>query len=157
MLTVTDDRGATTTATHQVTVVDPAAGFTARDRFARTTTGGLGSADVGGAWVLGYGSASSLSVAGGTASFSMPAPGVTTGAYLSGGSSTTADTSVVLTTDVVADQNVFTTVIGRRVAKNAEYRGKVKLTSAGGVVAGPTKRAGTTTETVVVKDTACPG
>ncbi len=157
VLTVTDDRGATATATHQVTVVDPTAGFTARDRFARTTTNGLGTADLGGPWMLGYGSASSLSVTRGTASLVMPAPGVTTGAYLSGGATTAADTSVVLTTDRKTDQNVFTTVIGRRVAKNAEYRGKVKLTPAGGVVVSLTKLPGTATETVLVKDTTLSG
>ncbi len=74
-LTVTDDKGATGTATKQVTattppVVDPAI---ARDAFERTGTSGWGTADVGGAWTVAGGAASAASVADGVGKLALPA------------------------------------------------------------------------------------
>jgi len=65
-LTVTDDDGATATRTAQVTVTAPPAdGIRAADAFGREVTGGLGTADRGGAWSV-TGSAANASVTGGS-------------------------------------------------------------------------------------------
>jgi len=50
-LTVTDNAGATGTVTKSVTVTATAAKLAA-DAFARSVTGGWGSADIGGAWTI---------------------------------------------------------------------------------------------------------
>jgi len=78
-LTVTDDHGATSTVTHQMSV-GTVAPF-AQDSFNRTVTGGLGSADVGGAWTT-IGTASSFSVANGSASLALTAAGKQLSGYL---------------------------------------------------------------------------
>ncbi len=56
-LTVTDDKGAKDSVTKSVTVTAPPAVVLAKDDFARTGTGSWGSADTGGTWTLGGGSA----------------------------------------------------------------------------------------------------
>ena len=57
-LTVTDDDGATGTTGQDVTVVAPPVSVVvATDAFGRTVTGGLGTADVGGAWTASAGAA----------------------------------------------------------------------------------------------------
>ncbi len=61
-VTVTDDDGATGTASESVTATYP---VVAMDTFARTVTSGLGSAEIGGAWTVG-GAAVSTSVVDGT-------------------------------------------------------------------------------------------
>ena len=76
-LTVTDDKGATGTSTAQVTIAQdpgvPPTGVVATDAFARTATGGWGTADLGGAWTLSGGAASAASVADGTGLLSLAA------------------------------------------------------------------------------------
>ena len=149
-LTVTDDAGATDTASRTVTVTAPAApAFTARDTFGRTTANGLGKADVGGSWSV-YGTAAgNFSVGGGAASLSLPSAGLRTGAYLPSVSTTDADTTLAVTTDKANDQTLFVSVIGRRVATNTEYRGKLRLVPGRAVGVQLTRLAGSTTETVI--------
>src|SRR6185437_2969069 len=95
-LTVTDDGGATATASHDVTVAgddpgDPGeATVLADDAFDRTVSGGLGTADVGGNWTASAG-ASRQSVANGTAILQLPAAGSNTGSYLGDVSATDVD------------------------------------------------------------------
>ena len=67
---------------------DPA--LVASDAFGRTVSGGLGTADVGGAWTATAG-ATRLSVAPGVASLALPAAGNNTGSYLAGVSATSTD------------------------------------------------------------------
>ena len=77
-LTVTDDKGATASVTKQVvvTVTAPPTTVLAADAFGRTTTGGWGSADTGGAWTPVSG-ASSFSVAPGGGRIVLGAAGQT--------------------------------------------------------------------------------
>ena len=79
VLTVTDDDGATHSATKSVTVTAPApADVLARDGFERTATNGWGAAEVGGAWTISGGATSAASVSGGTGRFALVAGGTRT-------------------------------------------------------------------------------
>ncbi|WP_456600578.1 LamG-like jellyroll fold domain-containing protein, partial [Blastococcus sp. SYSU DS0616] len=90
-LTVTDDRNGTAATEHQVTVHTPEGlPSIASDAFDRVVSGGLGAADVGGAWTA-WAGASRLSVSPGVASFELPGAGHNTGAYLGGVSATDVD------------------------------------------------------------------
>ena len=81
-LTVTDDKGATGTVTHSVTATAPVGPTVlARDSFDRTVTGGLGTADVGGAWTV-SGAAGSTSVSGGVGNVKVATAGASVSAYL---------------------------------------------------------------------------
>lgn len=86
-LTVTDDKGATGTTTQEVTVSgddpNPAGSPIASDDFGRTTPTGWGTADLGGAWSVLYGSAAAASVADGVGKVSL-APGDTRNLMLNG-------------------------------------------------------------------------
>lgn len=96
-LTVTDNGGASTTTSQSVTVVaPPAATVLAKDTFARSVTGGWGSADVGGAWTLD--AASNYSVAGGSGLIST-AVGLTRTAKLTTVGATDTETQVRLSFD----------------------------------------------------------
>ncbi len=159
VLTVTDNSGATATATRQVTVTaaaDPNAGALVSDSFDRTVANGLGRADRGGLWSL-TGTASRFSVAGGTASLSMATAGASVGGYLASTTTTDADTTVALTTDKANDQTVFASVSGRRVSTTSDYRAKLRLLPGRQVGIQITRLAGSATETVVGKEVVLPG
>jgi PKD repeat protein len=144
-LTVTDNGGATATATRSVTVTAPAGPAPiASDTFARTVTGGLGSADVGGAWTAAAG-ATRLAVTPGRADFSLPAAGNNTGAYLGGVSQTGADlrTTVALTTAPTGN-GTYAYVTGRRVAGQGEYRVRIRFLANGTVGLALSRLTGTT-------------
>ncbi|CAJ0557464.1 unnamed protein product, partial [Mesorhabditis spiculigera] len=74
-LTVVDNSGAKSTATHPVTVKDavvPADGEVAKDNFDRETVSGLGEAEVGGVWSV-TGGGAKASVESGSAKVTVPA------------------------------------------------------------------------------------
>lgn len=153
-LTTTDNDGATGTTTRTVTVTapappptDPNAAFLAVDRFDRTVSAGLGTADKGGAWT--GGTATRQSVSGGAATLSLASPGTQTGAYLPGVSSTSAETALTFTTDRATDQPLSVYLTGRRVGTNSEYRARVRLLASGAVAVGVTRLAGSATETLI--------
>jgi PKD repeat protein len=133
-LTVTDDDGATGTATRQVTVtapVDPTP--LAKDSFQRTVTGGLGTADTGGAWTATVGAARQ-SVSAGVAEMALPTAGTNTGSHLGEVSTTTADVrTTVSLSSVPTGSGTFVYVTGRRVAAGAEYRVRVRVAPDGAV------------------------
>jgi PKD repeat protein len=153
-LTVTDDDGATGTTQQAVTVAGEP--VLASDDFARTVTGGLGTADVGGAWTASAG-ASRQSVGSGAATFAMTA-GANTGSYLGAVSQTGADvrTTVSLST-VPTGGGAMVYVVGRRVDANQEYRARVRVLSDGSVRVGMVRFAGTTAETLIGAEVAVPG
>ena len=131
-LTVTDGAGATDSTTASVAVVgDPSV---ARDAFARTVTGGWGSADRGGAWTL-SGTLSRYSVAGGLGTVNL---GV--GASATARLSSVAIQDTEVTTSVThrqgTDRRRAVRVRHRPVGGRwAEYRGKLLLGSTGAVTA----------------------
>jgi PKD repeat protein len=125
-LTVTDDRGAASTTTRNVTVTPVAPGQPfASDTFGRSVTNGLGVADVGGTWSI-TGTPSRFSVSGGQARFTMATPAASSFAVLPAASSNT-DVQVSLSLDrLVANGSGFAALIGRRVG-TADYRTKVRV------------------------------
>lgn len=127
-LTVTDNRGATASAAITVTVTSPPPSTTlAADSFTRTVTGGLGTADVGGAWTA-VGSAGDLSVSGGTGRLTLR-PGTGPSAWLNGVSGTDVDARIEVAYDKAGSGGgTYTTLAARRVA-TSDYRLKVRLTA----------------------------
>ncbi|RBY94249.1 radical SAM protein [Blastococcus sp. TBT05-19] len=133
-LTVTDDDGAVSTVTRAVVVTAPGATPpVASDSFARSVTGGLGTADLGGAWTAAIG-ASRQSVSGGAAVLTLPAAGNDTGAYLGSVSTTSADlrTSFTLTSTPTGN-GTYVYVIGRRVGSGQDYTVRSRVAADGRV------------------------
>jgi PKD repeat protein len=98
-LTVTDDDGATDTASQSVTVTDPGAVVVvAQDLFGRTLTSSWGAADLGGAWTLG-GTASNYSVGGGIGRIALTAGGLSRLASLNSVSVADVDATIDLSLD----------------------------------------------------------
>jgi PKD repeat protein len=150
-LTVTDDDGATTTAQRSVTVSAPPVeqppadpDVLASDSFGRTTTGGLGSADVGGAWTVTAGAARQ-SVKAGVAELALPAAGNNTGSYLAGVSSTSTDVQTSFALSAMPNGNgTYVYVSGRRVSAGNEYRARVRVQADGRVALTLSRLAGGT-------------
>lgn len=128
-LTVTDDRGATATVTHDVVVQDPPpappAAAIAADSFERTVSGGWGSSDLGGAWTA-VGGAASFGVGSGAGSVAL-SPGYTREVRLAEVSSTAVVLSAGVWSDVVpVGGAVSATMIGRQVG-NSVYSARVRF------------------------------
>ncbi|MGY1773242.1 LamG-like jellyroll fold domain-containing protein [Blastococcus sp. SYSU D00813] len=141
-LTVTDDRGATGTATRPVTVTAPAppAGTAfASDAFGRTVTGGLGTADVGGAWTASAG-ASRQSVTPGTAVLGVGA-GQTTASSLAAVSQPNADVTTTVALGAAPTGGGLTfSVLGRRASAGSDYELRVRFLADGSVRLGAVRQ-----------------
>ncbi|WDF34271.1 PKD domain-containing protein [Arthrobacter agilis] len=136
-LSVTDDDGAVTTSTRQVTVSSaeppPVEASVVRDTFSRTVSGGLGAADQGGSWSL-AGSASLFSVAGGQGTITLDRPGAGPGAYLTGVSSTRTDSRLRLAlSQLGTGSGTYVWLSGRDVGTSSRYQAKVHIASNGAV------------------------
>ncbi len=133
-LTVTDDDGATASVTRGVAVAAPgSAPPIATDTFSRTATGGLGTAELGGAWTASAG-ASRLSVADGTAVLGLPGAGNETGAYLGSVGTTAADVrAAVSLSSVPTGTGTFVELTGRRVSTGNEYTVRMRVAPDGAV------------------------
>ena len=108
----------------------PSAGETAQDSFGRTVSGGLGTADRGGAWSADH--ADRFAVGGGVAKMSLRA-GDGFRALLPNVSTSTADSSMYFALDrPVTGDGHFVSLIGRNVS-GADYRVKVRLNADGKV------------------------
>jgi PKD repeat protein len=131
----------------------------ASDTFNRTVAGGLGSADVGGAWTRVGGVAADLSVAPGAASFLMPSPSVQDSAYLASVSKTTSEVDTTFTDNNTSTgtAGVYVYIDGRRVSTNNEYDARIRLTPAGGVAVELTKYAGSATATAISSEVTLAG
>jgi PKD repeat protein len=130
-LTVTDSDGATAQDTVQVEATAPAE--FAVDDFARTVTGGWGTATVGGPWTL-SGTASSFSVAGGEGLMALPTAGTNRKAQLQGVSESDVELRTVLSLDEISDGGgTFVSLTGRTGGFSSEYRAKVWVKSTGAV------------------------
>ncbi|SHF73640.1 PKD domain-containing protein [Geodermatophilus nigrescens] len=159
-LTVTDDAGATATTTTTVEVTAPAGPVApqpfAEDTFARDVAGGLGTADLGGAWTVSAGAARQ-SVSAGTATLALTA-GTNTGSYLGGVAQTRADVRTTVTLGAAptgGGASVY--VVGRRVGADQEYRARLRLLADGTVRVAVTRLAGTGAETIVGTEVVVPG
>jgi PKD repeat protein len=158
-LTVTDDQTDTNTTSASISPSSGVVTLFASDTFNRTVTGGLGTADLGGAWTRVGGVAANLSVAPGFASFLMPSPSVQDSAYLAGVSQTTSETDTTFTDTNVSTgtAGVYVYVDGRRVSTNNEYDARIRLTPTGGVAVELTKYAGSATATAIGSEVTLPG
>ncbi|MFT3943703.1 MAG: PKD domain-containing protein [Ancrocorticia sp.] len=133
-LTVTDNRGATGTASRSVTVTEATqpADALARDMFNRTVANGWGSAQIGGAWTVGAGTANRYSVAAGVAKQTIHGAGHTTRMNLAEVSSSNTDFRFQVGLDKVPTANLLVKGVVRR-AGSAEYAGQVTFQPSGGV------------------------
>jgi PKD repeat protein len=150
-LTVTDDKGATASVTHPVSVTPSAL---ASDTFSRTVTDGFGTSDSAGTWTV-TGAGADSSVSDGSGRLSIPAARSAT-ARLGGVSS--SDTSVVTTLwleQAPTGGGVYPAVIARGTG-TGDYRGRLRLLADGSVLIGTSKVAGGT-ETLLVPQSTVPG
>jgi PKD repeat protein len=128
-LTVTDDGSSTATVAHTVTVTAPSAQFAA-DSFARTLTGGWGSAPTGGPWTV-VGTASRASVTPGRATMLLPAGGQLQ-CYLGAVAQTSADVLTATSLDSLpVGGPVYSTVIARQVSTTTRYSAVLLVYPAG--------------------------
>ncbi|UDY36949.1 PKD domain-containing protein [Dermatobacter hominis] len=148
-LTVTDDDGATASTTRQVgPTAPPPTGVLGADAFGRTTTGGWGSADVGGPWTTAS-AATSFGVGGGTGNVSMTA-GAGRNVYLAGVLSSSTDVAFTMSLDKAATGGgVYVSPIGRRVVGVGEYRAKVRVLGGGQVALSLVRASSTGAETTI--------
>lgn len=121
-------------------------GWLATDTFARTTTRGLGTADVGGGWTV-TGSGSDFSTDGSTARLRTPAGGTRT-ATLAGVSARDNDVRATFGFARPAAQSLYAAVAARQVGA-ASYTGRAVVSSTGSVQA-QVQRSGTTLRAVTV-------
>ena len=157
-LTVTDDQGATATATREVTVPgdSPDPGVLVDDSFDRTVSGGLGTADVGGAWTASAG-ASRQSVSAGTATLNV-GPGNNTRSYLGDVSQDSADVRTTFSVSRVpaGGSGAYVYVTGRRVGAQ-EYAARVRMLPDGSVGVAIVRLAGSGSQTFDVSTTTLSG
>ncbi|MGY1741765.1 MULTISPECIES: PKD domain-containing protein [unclassified Blastococcus] len=133
-LTVTDSDGATEATSQQVTVTAPVpTAPIAKDTFGRTVTGGLGTADVGGAWTVLAGGPRQ-SVTDGVAELGLPGAGNNTGSHLAGVSTAAADIRSSFTLgSVPTGSGTSVYVVARRTAAGDEYRVRIRVDADGAV------------------------
>ncbi len=159
-LTVTDDRGATASTTRQVTVTappppPPAGSAFATDTFQRTTTGGLGTADLGGAWTASAG-ATRQSVAPGTATLTVGA-GNNTGSYLGAVSQPGADVTATVSLGAAPTGGGLSLYLaGRRTGAGNEYDVRARFLADGSVRLGVVRWSGGS-EALVGAEVTLPG
>lgn len=150
-LTVTDDRGATASATQDINP-QPAVLVYASDAFTRTTTNGWGAATSGGAWTVSS-TPSNFAVADGVGTVTLAAAGTGRSVWLGAVSRTDSDTAVTVSFDKVATGfGDFASVIGRRVATNQEYRARLRVSGTSAYLA-LVRLSGSSTETLIGPET----
>lgn len=133
-LTVTDNSGAVGSSTKATTVTGPAAeAVLAKDAFERTRTGGLGTADVGGAWTT-TGSSTNYSVANGVGALRSATAGAMENAYLRSVSSSATDARMTFAVQQApTGSGAYVSLLGRASATD-DYRARVRLNADGSVV-----------------------
>jgi PKD repeat protein len=131
-LTVTDDKGATSSTTQQVSVTGGGqVQVLASDDFSRTVTNGWGNADVGGAWSR-TGQTNETTVGGGVGRLTMSAAGRGPSTSLTSVSSTDTEVSFDLAFDKRPSSRADTDVFMRRNA-GGSYAAWAKLLANGSV------------------------
>lgn len=149
-LTVIDDRGGTGSTSRQVSVTAPSGTAIVADDFSRTVAGGLGIADLGGPWSI-SGASSDAFVASGAGNLVMRTPSGGPLATLPGVVTSSADVTVMLTTDKAATgSGIYLNAVGRRVTGGGDYRGQIRLASSGAVSATVTRKTWLNVESTVI-------
>jgi hypothetical protein len=131
-LTVTDDRGVSSSVTRVVAPVAPVGSPFVSDGFARTVAGGWGAADVGGVWsVVGAGSQFSVGAGGGVLSLARAAQQLE---GFVGPARTDADVVEVLSASrVPVGGPLYLTVTGRRVSATSSESARLVVNPNGSV------------------------
>jgi hypothetical protein len=138
------------------TAPDPVAATVALDTFRRTATGGLGTADTGGAWTSTAG-AGRTSVAPGAASLALT-PGTTARAHLGGVSRSAVDvTATVSLTAAPTGGGVSTYLVARRTGTDQEYRLRARFLPDGTLRLAVTALSGSPSERLVGAEVTVPG
>ena len=138
-LTVTDDKGATGTVMKSVVVAQAPVTALAQDDFARTSTGGWGSAVVGGAWTATNGAASAYAVDGGAATITVSRAGANNGQVLAGVSATDVDLTTTVAVDRAATGGATSLSAVVRRTSAGDYRARVRLLTDGRVAIAMTR------------------
>ncbi len=124
-LTVTDNKGATGTVNHSVTVAAAKTTYVS-DKFGRTVAAGLGTADQGGSWTL-LSPSSQFAVNGSVGQFKMPTAGAGPQASLTGGAARDVVETVDLTlASLPTGAGMFITN-GVRVSGSSEYQSRILI------------------------------
>jgi len=131
-LTVTDNQGATNSATTNVTVTTPAPVALVSDTFGRTVASAFGTAETGSAWAIAGGNAN-FSVNVGTGKIKIP----TAGATLTAAQGQVAAADLDLTYQMALDKaatggGLYMSAAVRKVG-NSEYRVSPRFTNTGGI------------------------
>ena len=126
-LTVTDDRGATSSKSADVTV-SIASAVLAKDGFERAAVNGWGVADQGGAWSIGTGSSSRFAVTGGAGVITVNSSSAQA-ADLKSVSSSSALVTTTFSVDKVAN-GTYVQAIGRQVGSD-QYIARVRIAGDG--------------------------
>lgn len=131
-LTVTDDDGASHTATRSVSVAaTPTTGPIVEDRFGRTVTNGWGAADRGGTWSL-MGRTSLYGVSGGTGQHVLTQAGSTAQTTLAGSPARDVELRTDLSWSRPGSQGVlWTRLVPRAITPNDDYRLTLNIGNAG--------------------------
>ncbi|GAB3129650.1 lamin tail domain-containing protein [Glaciibacter psychrotolerans] len=129
-LTVTDNRGATGTASRAVTVTAPS-GVWAADSFTRTITGGFGTADAGGVWTTSD-PASAFAVDGTAAKVTVPS-GANRRIYLNGVKSSDTEMRTAIAFPRQTTSSLYAGVISRQVG-TSNYGARVVVSATGSVL-----------------------
>lgn len=112
---------------------------------------------MGGAWSS-VGTVTYLSVNGSTGQIRLPSAGAAPGAFLGGVSVINVDTQLTVASDKAATGNgIYLYLVGRHVATNTEYRGRVRLLASGAVAVTITGRSGTSADTTLQPEALVPG
>lgn len=155
-LSVADQLGAIGTATATVTVTTPAVPTEiASDTFNRTTTGGLGTADVGGAWTATAGAARQ-SVTPGTATFATT-PGTNTGSVIAAATGTSVSVRTTVTLSALPSAGAESVYVTGRRASGQEYAARVRILANGTVGVAAARLTGTTSESLIGAEVVVPG
>lgn len=114
----------------------------ARDSFDRSVGSGLGAADLGGSYVLGYSGANPFAVSDGAAQVALTGGSVS--ASLMQVQATDVDVSVVAGLGEIPDQRfgVFHSVEGRKLADRSAYRGRVIIRERGRMTVSLSRKRG---------------
>jgi len=139
VLTVTDNKGAVGSVSHDVTVSGPFAA----DEFQRTVSGGWGASDVGGTWTR-TGAAANYAVTGGLGRITMSNPGSGPLAYLGSVSAQNVDATVDVSLDKAAAGGPIYTSFSVRRTVDGEYFAQARWTVNGGIILDIVKLVGGT-------------
>ena len=146
-LTVTDDRGGSASVTHVVSPVAPAGTPFVADSFNRSVTGGLGVADVGGAWST-VGNQAQFSVAPGGGVLALASAGASLEGFVGPARSDADVVEVLSASKLPVGGPLYLSVAGRRVSANNYYSVKVLINANGSVTALLTGTAGGVSKTL---------